>query len=164
MPYEGEESGGKDFVLHPAGRFNGIIYGFKDYGLKENGFGNVERRCHFSIESLDEFMEDGKPHAAFIWFNLKWGNMKASGKMRPAFQQLREVLLGRSITDVAEWTSFDENDFIGKRGRYRCTEGTKQDGSPKVDTEILEPLDDQEMGEMYNEITIVKEDDGDLPF
>lgn len=166
MPYEGKESGGgSDFVLHPPGRFNGIIYGFKDYGLKENPFGNVERRCHFAIECLDEFLEDGKPHAAFIFFNMKWGNMKATGKMRPQFQQVREVLLGRKITDKDEWTSFDENDFLGMRVRYRCTEGKKQDGSPKIDTEILEPLDDQELGEMYNEPTVTKEEDGeDLPF
>jgi hypothetical protein len=165
MPYAGKSSGSGEYESHPVGRFSGIIYGFRDFGMKENNFGNIERRCYFAVESLEEFMEDGRPFAGFVFFNMKWGNMESSGKMRPQMQQIREILLDRQITDVEEWESFDENDYIGLRVQYKITEYTKQNKSTGTKCEILNLHDDQEQGEMYNEPTVTKDEDVEaLPF
>ena len=171
MAYKGERSGGGSYQIHPEGNFDGIVYSFRDMGEKENQFGNVERRCDFAIESLDEFMEDGRPFAGFVFFNMKWGNPEATGKMRPIMQQVREVFLGRKLTDSdsdkasivlpeEKWYDFDEENYLGIRVRYRVTH---QDS-----------LKDQDQGEMYNEKQVIKDeltvekddkkDDEDLPF
>ena len=168
MAYKGERSE-SSFQPHPVGRFNGVIYSFRDFGEKENQFGNVERRCYFGIESFDEFQEVGRTYAGFVFFNMKWGNPEATGKMRPIMQQLREVLLDRKITDEKEWYSFDENDYMGIRVRYRVTHNESQNGKTYAKTELLERLDDQDTGEQYNETTITKDDEvksdkEDLPF
>jgi hypothetical protein len=185
MAYKGERSGGGEYQIHPEGNYDGIVYAFRDMGEKENQFGNVERRCYFAIESLDEFMEDGKPFAGFVFFNMKWGNPEATGKMRPIMQQVREVLLGRKLKDGSKgkadgvlpeetWYDFEESNYLGTRVRYRVTHNESRNGKTYANTEILERLKDQKQGEMYNESQIIKDDepedtkkddpDEDLPF
>ena len=168
MAYKGEKSGGGSYQIHPEGNFDGIVYSFRDMGEKENQFGNVERRCYFAVESLDEFMEDGRPYAGFVFFNMKWGNPEATGKMRPIMQQVREVFLGRKLTDSdggkssivlpeEKWYDFDEENYLGIRVRYRVTHQDSRNGKTYANTELLERLKDQGQGEMYNEAQIIKD-------
>ena len=185
MADKGERSGGGEYQIHPEGNYDGIVYAFRDMGEKDNLFWNVERRCYFAIESLDEFMEDGKPFAGFVFFNMKWGNPEATGKMRPIMQQVREVLLGRKLKDGSKgkadgvlpeetWYDFEESNYLGTRVRYRVTHNESRNGKTYANTEILERLKDQKQGEMYNESQIITDDnpevtekddpDEDLPF
>ena len=51
----------EDFKDHPEGKFEGIVYCWKYQGEKTNAYGDVKKRAMLRVESMDEFMEDGRP-------------------------------------------------------------------------------------------------------
>tara|TARA_R100000234_G_scaffold53999_1_gene32374 strand:+ start:4002 stop:4865 length:864 start_codon:yes stop_codon:yes gene_type:complete len=147
----------QDYAPHPEGRFNGIIYAWKFVG--ENNFGN--ERAMLRIESLDVTIEDensdhnGQPYTVALFHNISFGNHKRrSGNWMPHMQKVRELILDRKLTDD-EWYEFDAEKLMGVRVRYKVTHNPRKDGNGVwANPEIIEPLEDQTVGDLFNEIEV----------
>ena len=156
---KGKRSNFQDFAPHPEGRYNGIIYAWKWVG--ENKFGND--RAMVRVESLDVTIEDsdsdynGQPYTVGFFHNISFGNHKRrSGNWMPDMQKLREVVRGDIRLTDDEWYEFDaEKELMGVRVRYKVTHNPRSDGNGVwANLEILERLEDQTIGDSFNEIEV----------
>ena len=160
----------KDFPIHPEGRFDGILYAWKCLGEKTNQYGNTNTVIMERIESLTEKIPSGEykgnPFTVGIFYNLVWGNPKRrTGNFMPKMQKMREVILDRRLTED-EWYQFDPYKNMGLRVRYRVWHDPKSDGSNDVwvNSEVTERLDDQTIGEQFNETEVVEPEESSQAF
>jgi hypothetical protein len=146
---------------HPEGKFEGIIYMFKNGGPKTNKYGKTSDQIQLRIEMesgsdadgkpIDKMMEpftmtvDGTeetvhlPHSAPIFFNKVGGFF--GGANVPKLQELRAEIMERSLTK-AEWYNFNpETEWLALRVRYRVSHAPRGDGADDgvwVNTDIIE--------------------------
>lgn len=154
-----ESRGSFKFQEHPEGRkFEGIIYSFKNLGLKANNYGNAPKEKYMvRIESIDQMMDeddDGvtRPFSVGIFVNKSWGDpSNRTGTRFPKMQRLREAVLDRDLKDE-EWYDFDPNvELKGVRVKYKVRHTPRDDGGVWADAEIIERLEDQTVGVQFNE-------------
>lgn len=152
----------EDFKDHPEGKFEGIIYCWKYQGEKTNAYGDVKKRSMLRIESMDEFMEDGRPFSVAIFHNISWGIISKRNSQMPVMQELREKILDTKLTEE-NWYEFDPEDLMDVRVKFKVHYEPRRDGNGHwVNVDIIDRLDNQSKGERENPIVVVTpEEEGD---
>ena len=144
-----------DFQDHPEGSSTGIVYCWKYMGEKTNSYGDVKKKLMLRIESMDEFMEDGRPFSVGIFHNLSWGVISKKSSQFATMQQLREDILDITLT-AENWNDFDPEDLMDARISYRVRYEPKLDGNGHwVNVDRIMRLEDQTLGKRVNDIQVV---------
>jgi len=142
MPYENRRT---EFVNHPEGQFEGIIYKWKDQGWKPSPYGS-RHRAFFGIESINAFMDDGRPFVINEFLPVAFGDQSI-------LQKRRVEILGRALTEV-ERETFNPKEIIGTRIAYQVVYRDKPGGGVWVNINAIMRLQDQSKGSLVNEIQI----------
>lgn len=177
-----EGGGSGDYQNHPEGKFEGVIYCWKNLGKRVDAWGNTKQKVMVRIECHGGKNDDGEeinpmmepytrtnedgveeevtmPFSAPIFFNLSAGNHKIrTGTRFPHMQRFREAVLDRKLTKE-EWYSYDpESETLGVRVRYRVSHTPKEEGDGVwVNTEIIERSSNQDDIKTYNDYVLVLE-------
>lgn len=139
-----------DFIPHPEGQYDGIIYQVEDLGMQETNFG-MKHQVSIKIEALECAMEDGQP------FTIQ-RRVSLSGHQKSTLRKLREQLLGKKLTDDEAY-NFDTEELVGIRVGYIVEHNESAEGRKFANIANIWPLKDQKKGEIRN-----KPNDDDLPF
>ena len=151
----------EDFKDHPEGKFEGIVYCWKYQGEKTNAYGDVKKRAMLRVESMDEFMEDGRPFSVAIFHNISWGIISKRNSQMPVMQELREKILDIKLTEE-NWYEFDPKDLMDVRVKFKVHYEPRRDGNGHwVNVDIIDRIDDQSKGERENPIVVVTPEDAD---
>ena len=130
-----------EFVPHPMGPSEGIIYDVADKGSMETTFG-IKRKVSIKVQSLDHMMEDGRPFSVQKMMNISAHEASDLYKFRCAILQVG------ALTDEQAY-SFDDSELLGKRIGDVCEHQVSQKNGQiyaHISTSVW-PLTDQTKGE-----------------
>tara|TARA_R100001594_G_scaffold15055_1_gene31770 strand:+ start:647 stop:1144 length:498 start_codon:yes stop_codon:yes gene_type:complete len=156
-----------EFLPHPAGPDEGVIYEVRDLGDIETAFG-VKRKVAVKVQSFGKLMEDGRPFSVQKMMNL-------SGHDQSDLYKFRCAALGVTSLKDDQAYSFDDQELIGVRVGYVVEHQVSQkNGNTYGNIGSIWRLDDQTKGEIVLEAqgnapeaatpTSGKIEDKDLPF
>jgi len=156
-----------EFVPHPVGPSEGIIYEIRDLGEMDTQYG-TKHKVAVKIQSLNHTMQDGRPFSIQKLMNL-------SGHDRSDLFKFRCAARGIPVLTDKEAYSFDDQELLGVRLGYVVEhQVSESNGNTYGIVATVWRLEDQTKGEIVLEAqgnapqaatsTSGKIDDKDLPF
>ena len=133
-----------EFVPHPVGPSEGIIYEVRDLGEIDTQFG-AKHKVAVKIQSLDHKMEDGRPFSIQKLMNL-------SGHDKSDLFKFRCAARGVAALKDDEAYNFDDGELLGVRLGYVVEHQVSQkNGNTYGNLATVWRLEDQKKGEIVLE-------------
>mgnify|MGYP004453376231 CR=1 FL=1 len=156
-----------EFLPHPDGPDEGVIYEVRDLGDIETAYG-VKHKVAVKVQSFGHMMEDGRPFSVQKMMNLSAHDQSDLYKFRCAALGVKTLSDDKAIF-------FDDEELVGIRVGYVVEHQISQkNGNTYGNIGSIWRLEDQTKGEIVLEAqgnapqaatsTSGKIDDKDLPF
>jgi len=130
-----------EFVPHPIGPGEGIIYDVRDLGNIETPFG-VKHKVSIRIQSIDQRMEDGRPFTVQKMCNV-------SGHEASDLYKFRCAALKKAALSDEEAYNFDDAELLNVRVGYVISHSVSaKNGNTYGNLDTVWRLDDQTKGKV----------------